>query len=59
MSNIDYWCTYCKVGILHFVNAVEPYTTDHYICIACDSTYTIEYIKEKYKLLEERETVDE
>lgn len=40
-------CPDCKVGILEYVSASEPYSDEHYQCSKCDGTYPIFIFEEK------------
>lgn len=38
-------CRFCEVEEVHIVKGYDPYTTDHWACPRCDSTYYIDDYK--------------
>jgi transposase-like protein len=41
-------CPWCKEGHIKFVHGYEPWSTDHYACELCNSTYNLwEYEQSK------------
>ncbi len=40
-------CPHCKEGELEYISGVEPWSTEHYQCNRCDSTYCIGVIADE------------